>query len=207
MINLVPAQAEESLKRLYVVCTLSFQGACASFWLIWWLRRLRRAWRGSTEQSTAVSRRPSSSGRNNTEKEKNLSFLFYRSVFFTSLRGTTTAPTPFYKRLYSDLIYKVEQAAAYHRLGWLCSFNIIHKNKMKLRAPFSAFSKIIFIKVRLGTGIFELSSPVWLIISLLREQDFPDPVEGFYCKRPIQCLASSEILTPHPLTARPVCTP
>ncbi len=31
--------------------------------------------------------------------------------------------------------------------------------------------------------------------------------EGLYCKRPIQCLASSEILTPHPLTARRVCTP
>jgi hypothetical protein len=29
-------------------------------------------------------------------------------------------------------------------------------------------------------------------------------VEGFYCKRPNQCLAS---LTPHPLTARRVCTP
>jgi hypothetical protein len=32
-------------------------------------------------------------------------------------------------------------------------------------------------------------------------------VEGLYCKRPIQCLASSEILTPHPLTARRVCIP
>jgi hypothetical protein len=32
-------------------------------------------------------------------------------------------------------------------------------------------------------------------------------VEGLYCKRPIQCLASSEILTTHPLTARRVCTP
>jgi hypothetical protein len=34
-------------------------------------------------------------------------------------------------------------------------------------------------------------------------------VEGLYCKRPIQCLASSEILTspPHPLTARRVCNP
>jgi hypothetical protein len=31
-------------------------------------------------------------------------------------------------------------------------------------------------------------------------------VEGLYCKRPIQCLASSEQLTPHPLTARRVCT-
>jgi hypothetical protein len=32
-------------------------------------------------------------------------------------------------------------------------------------------------------------------------------VEGLCCKRPIQCLAPSEILTPHPLTARRVCTP
>jgi hypothetical protein len=31
-------------------------------------------------------------------------------------------------------------------------------------------------------------------------------VEGLYCKRPIQCLASFEILTPHPLTARRFCT-
>jgi hypothetical protein len=27
-------------------------------------------------------------------------------------------------------------------------------------------------------------------------------VKGLYCKRPFQCLASSETLTPHPLTAR-----
>jgi hypothetical protein len=32
-------------------------------------------------------------------------------------------------------------------------------------------------------------------------------VEGLYCKRPIQCMASSKILTPHPLTARRVWTP
>jgi hypothetical protein len=34
-------------------------------------------------------------------------------------------------------------------------------------------------------------------------------VERLYCKRPIQCLASSKILTsgPHPLTARRVCAP
>ncbi len=33
-------------------------------------------------------------------------------------------------------------------------------------------------------------------------------VERFYCKRPILCLASSKILTPHPpLIARRVCTP
>ncbi len=34
-----------------------------------------------------------------------------------------------------------------------------------------------------------------------------ETVQGLYCKRPIQYLASSEILTPHPLTARRVCTP
>jgi hypothetical protein len=34
------------------------------------------------------------------------------------------------------------------------------------------------------------------------------PVEGSNCKRPIQCLASSKILTPHPLTAQWVeCVP
>jgi hypothetical protein len=33
------------------------------------------------------------------------------------------------------------------------------------------------------------------------------PVERLYCKRPIQCLAFSKILTPHRLTARRVCTP
>ncbi len=31
-------------------------------------------------------------------------------------------------------------------------------------------------------------------------------VERLYCKRPIQCLASSKILTPHPRTARRVCS-
>jgi hypothetical protein len=33
------------------------------------------------------------------------------------------------------------------------------------------------------------------------------PVERLFCKRPIQFLASSKILTPHPLTARRVCIP
>ncbi len=32
-------------------------------------------------------------------------------------------------------------------------------------------------------------------------------VERLYCKRPILCLASSKILTPHPRTTRRVCTP
>ena len=41
----------------------------------------------------------------------------------------------------------------------------------------------------------------------LRRAGFLIGVEGLYCKRPIQCLASSEILTPHPLTARLVCVP
>jgi hypothetical protein len=35
----------------------------------------------------------------------------------------------------------------------------------------------------------------------------PKGVEGLNCKRPIQCLAFSKILTPNPLTARRVCTP
>jgi hypothetical protein len=32
-------------------------------------------------------------------------------------------------------------------------------------------------------------------------------VEGLYYNRPFQCLASSELLTPHPLTPWRVCTP
>ncbi len=34
-----------------------------------------------------------------------------------------------------------------------------------------------------------------------------ESVEGLYCKRPIQCLTSSKILTPHPLSVRRVCPP
>ncbi len=44
-------------------------------------------------------------------------------------------------------------------------------------------------------------------IQRLGSQALPLTVEGLYCKRPNQCLASSKILTPHPLTARRVCTP
>ncbi len=44
-------------------------------------------------------------------------------------------------------------------------------------------------------------------ISSQLSAQWAEPVEGLYCKRPIQCLASSEILIPHPLTARRVCTP
>jgi hypothetical protein len=36
---------------------------------------------------------------------------------------------------------------------------------------------------------------------------FSADVERLYCKRPIQCLPSSKILTPQPLTARRVCPP
>ncbi len=35
----------------------------------------------------------------------------------------------------------------------------------------------------------------------------PKPVEGLYCKRPIQCLASSEILTPPPTSPAGECVP
>ncbi len=41
----------------------------------------------------------------------------------------------------------------------------------------------------------------------LNWKQIPGPGEGLCCKRPIQCLASSEILTLHPLTARRVCIP
>jgi hypothetical protein len=43
-------------------------------------------------------------------------------------------------------------------------------------------------------------------ISESLDQNRTIPVEELYCKRPIQCLASSEILTLHPLTARRECT-
>ncbi len=38
---------------------------------------------------------------------------------------------------------------------------------------------------------------------------WPHPIlsPALYCRRPIQCLASSKILTPHPLTTRRVCVP
>jgi hypothetical protein len=62
--------------------------------------------------------------------------------------------------------------------------NKIRLSREEFRAGFSIFSKIYWGSFgRIGIG------------------------EGLYCKRPIQCLASSEILTPHPLTTRRVCTP
>ncbi len=48
---------------------------------------------------------------------------------------------------------------------------------------------------------------IFVFLSLLRKSSRFPSVEGLYCKRPIKCLASSEILTPHPLTTRRVCTP
>ncbi len=57
-------------------------------------------------------------------------------------------------------------------------------------------------------------APSFLILDWQNVSEFPPSqgktdghVEGLYCKRPIQCLASSEILTPHPLTARRVGNP
>ncbi len=44
-------------------------------------------------------------------------------------------------------------------------------------------------------------------IALQPTIQYTAPVERLYCKRPILCLASSKILTPHPLTAPQVCTP
>jgi hypothetical protein len=48
---------------------------------------------------------------------------------------------------------------------------------------------------------------VCLIQMLLHREIIYRGVEGLYFKRPIQCLASSKTLTPHPLTALRVCTP
>jgi hypothetical protein len=57
-----------------------------------------------------------------------------------------------------------------------------------------------------------ISQPLWsngktkaLDVGGLSSIDFI--LERVYCKRPIQCLSSSKILTTHPLTARRVCTP
>jgi hypothetical protein len=44
-------------------------------------------------------------------------------------------------------------------------------------------------------------------ISESLDQNRTIPVERLYCKRQIQCLASSEILTLHPLTTQRVCPP
>ncbi len=53
------------------------------------------------------------------------------------------------------------------------------------------------------TALLFVSRPMYPV----SEGQKVDPVEQLYCKRPIQCLASSKILTPHPLTARRVCNP
>jgi hypothetical protein len=52
-----------------------------------------------------------------------------------------------------------------------------------------------------------VSGPAASNSTLSRDSSPRLPAEGLYCKRPIQCLASSKILTPHSLTARRVCTP
>ncbi len=48
-------------------------------------------------------------------------------------------------------------------------------------------------------GIGSLDSILWLRKSSKIRAQILNPVtaEGLYCKRPIQCLASSQILTPH----------
>jgi hypothetical protein len=58
-----------------------------------------------------------------------------------------------------------------------------------------------FYQVIAGCQVLRGSYLPWLSYN-----DMEISVEELYCKRPIQCLASSEILTPHPLTARRVCT-
>ncbi len=63
---------------------------------------------------------------------------------------------------------------------------------------------VCVISVLVASGAFRFTARR---ISLLTVGWRVQTEEGLYCKRPIQCLASSEILTPHPLTARRVCTP
>jgi hypothetical protein len=53
------------------------------------------------------------------------------------------------------------------------------------------------LKTNLGNSSLQLDGILFL----------GEGVERLYCKRPILCLASSKILTPHPLTARRVCPP
>jgi hypothetical protein len=57
------------------------------------------------------------------------------------------------------------------------------------------------------TRPFKSQGTVRLIQMFWHKEIIHRGVEGLYCKRPIQCLASSKILTPHSLTARRVCTP
>jgi len=67
--------------------------------------------------------------------------------------------------------------------------------------------------VNFGTYVVSVCKyGTWLrkgtVVNQLDETNpYGSTVERLYCKRPIQCLASSKILTPHPLTARRVCTP
>jgi hypothetical protein len=66
--------------------------------------------------------------------------------------------------------------------------------------------------VNFGTYVVSVCKyGTWLrkgtVVNQLDETNpYGSTVERLYCKRPIQCLASSKILTPHTLTARRVCT-
>ncbi len=62
-------------------------------------------------------------------------------------------------------------------------------------------SNIICCLIPIVDGVFSRQKII------LDKVSWDPAAEGLHCKRPIQCLASPEILTPHPLTARRVCTP
>ncbi len=55
--------------------------------------------------------------------------------------------------------------------------------------------------------LLHISSMLWVLVRPQEPSRSPSVEERLYCERPIQCLASSKILTFHPLTARRVCTP
>ncbi len=68
----------------------------------------------------------------------------------------------------------------------------------------------LFVKHWVFSGIRRLRAPwhIWnMYVMLLWALRYyascgvPTSVEGLYCKMPILCLASSELLTPHPLSA------
>ncbi len=61
---------------------------------------------------------------------------------------------------------------------------------------------------KLKICLAEIANPSWVYQTRRGREERTDRcVEGLYCKRPIQCPASSELLTPHPLTARRMSTP
>ncbi len=74
----------------------------------------------------------------------------------------------------------------------------------------SNISKFIMNSCSSHEKVVELSAFFQKLLKLqesLYRLNYKHMLERLYCKGPIQCLASSKILTPTPLTPRRVCTP